>query len=59
MFFLSIAGAAVVALLASLFMVEPEASFATELLVDDDAPVPADDGAMAEAPILTPSLVAS
>jgi len=35
-FFLCIAGAAVVALLASLFLVEPEASFATELLVDDD-----------------------
>jgi NNP family nitrate/nitrite transporter-like MFS transporter len=36
LFFLSIAAAALVALVASFFLVEPVASFATELLADDD-----------------------
>ena len=59
-FFLSIAGAAVVALLASLFMVEPNASFATELLVDDDdVPAPARADVPVGAPTLTPGVVGS
>ncbi len=40
MFFLAIAGSALVALAASFFLVEPASSFASELLTDDDHQVP-------------------
>jgi len=57
-FFLVIAAAAVVAVVASRFLVEPEGSFAAELLTDDGAPViDLVPPAPALAPELAPSLV--
>jgi MFS transporter, NNP family, nitrate/nitrite transporter len=53
-FFLTIAAASVVALIASLFMVEPADSFATELLTDGPAEAPPTRVAAAPAHPTTP-----
>ena len=63
-FFLSIAVAALVALLVSFFMVEPRESFATELLVDDaegtsSSPAAAPTATPAGTEAITPGIVGS